>query len=205
MTTPKYPLALHFNLLGKPDKFEEFQPGEALPIDAGGTGGSTVEEALANLGLTSSTYVRSGVTRFGDTVALNSIADALDYILSLGPPPPPPPPVTAYTYWGNIGINTPIVDVDAFLATLTRVAYTAGNNDFSHVSNSEYRVIVYPKSKGLISDIQDPAFFYSSIVANYENPPREIVSQSNSQTYYAYFTTDPAYSPSGKVIRYLLN
>jgi len=133
--------------------------------------------------------------RFNSQVDVETVAGALDFIFNFSNN------VGTNVYYGDVLDNAPIQDPTNFFAGLTMVPWQGGPKDVVYTSNVTYRVFAYPKSYGALSDVQDPNFSYSSIMASYEAQPREV--DFNSIVFYVYMTTDQCLSPSGKSIRYM--
>jgi hypothetical protein len=141
-------------------------------------------------------YVRNGFSkRFSENVTFNTIQEALDYILDLALPIP------ESFYWGEMATNGTIADGTILLGSLASQAWAAGAKSVNHVSSSTYRVFAYPKSKGAITDIQDPGFMNASIRASYELTPREITVAGT--VYYVYVSADQYDSPAGQAVKYI--
>lgn len=151
---------------------------------------------IGGIEVRSDDYVRNGFSkRYSQNVTFNTVGEALDFLLDLALPIP-----ESY-YWGELALNGPIADGTALLGSLASAAWTNGEKSVNHISDSTYRVFAYPKSKGLIADIQDPGFMNASIRASYEVNPREI--NVAGTLYYVYISVDQFASPTGQAVKYI--
>ena len=142
-------------------------------------------------------YIRNAYsTFFNQNVDVNTVAEAFDFIFNFMNN------VATTIYYGDVVSNAPIQDANVFFASLTSMPYVGGAKDIVYYSNYSYRVFAYPKSYGLMADIEDPSFNNTSIGNTYENPPR-IVNYQNLD-FYVYMGINQNLSTEGKTIRYLV-